>query len=170
MKVLGLDSIRDATGDIVRNRIMTMGGARRWNRDLSRQANFDRVGATEGSIWIADARHENLVLTYRSGPNSEQLVGLRQPIDNGLVSGVYACQRSIVENEVYLDQQYDRTLGDPYGRLTYALLATPLSFLQRRRGVIVRAQLMGRNDAVFLPVLTKVRSVSYERRRRSCAN
>ncbi|MBV9491394.1 MAG: GAF domain-containing protein [Verrucomicrobia bacterium] len=112
---------------------------------------FARVGATEGSAWMPDAQHENLVLAYNSGPNAARLVGFRQPLNRGLTSTAYATQQALLENEVYKNQQHDRTLTDRFDQLTYALIAAPLFFLNGCRGVITCVQLMGRNGTVYPP-------------------
>lgn len=102
---------------------------------------FRLAGGQEGSIWLTDHARQNLVISYNSGPNAAQITGFKQPLNRGIISAVYASQQGMVENEVYANEDHDRTLTDKLKQLTYAMVAVPFYFLNECRGVISCVQL-----------------------------
>lgn len=102
---------------------------------------FQRIQADEGSIWLLDAEKQNLIATYNSGSRSEEIVGFKQPITRGIISLVVASEHPFVENNVYKNDKQDKSLDKKLGKLTYAMIAVPLYFLNEVRGVISCVQL-----------------------------
>ena len=101
------------------------------------------VGATEGSIWLADQAAENLAIAYNTGPNSQKLVGkFKQPLTSGLVSMVFSSEQSFIENEVFKNALQDKTLDSALEVRTYAMIAVPFYFLDACRGVASCVQLV----------------------------
>src|SRR3954466_4451805 len=58
------------------------------------QESFARISADEGSIWLLDPAKENLVVAYNSGPNSEKIMGFKQPTSKGIISLVVASEHA----------------------------------------------------------------------------
>jgi hypothetical protein len=101
----------------------------------------DQVGATEGSIWLLE--QENLTIAYNTNPKSQQLVGkFKQPLSSGLLSMVFSSEQSFIENEVFKNNQQDKTLDSMLRVRTYAMIAVPFYFLQECRGVASCVQLI----------------------------
>jgi hypothetical protein len=103
---------------------------------------FERIGADEGSIWLLDQEKKHLVATYNSGPNSEKIVGFKNPLSEGIISLVVASEHAFVENQVYKNKSHNAALNKKLGRTTYAMIAVPLYFLNQVRGVISCVQLL----------------------------
>jgi hypothetical protein len=103
---------------------------------------FRRAGADEGSVWIVDPEMKHLVISYNSGPNAETISGFQQPLDEGIVSLVFANEQSFVETEVFRNVQHSGILDDKLGVTTYAMIVVPFYFLNECRGVISCVKLM----------------------------
>jgi hypothetical protein len=103
---------------------------------------FARIGADEGSIWLLDQEKQHLVVAYNSGPNTEKIMGFKQPVSKGIVSLVVASEHPFVENQVYKNAKHSRTLDEKLHKTTYAMIAAPLYFLNEVRGVISCVQLL----------------------------
>jgi hypothetical protein len=102
---------------------------------------FAKIGADEGSIWLLDQEKQHLVVAYNSGPNTEKIMGFKQPVSKGIVSLVVASEHAFVENNVYSNDKQDKSLDRKLGKLTYAMIAVPVYFLNEVRGVISCVQL-----------------------------
>ena len=102
---------------------------------------FQRVSADEGSIWLLDEGKQNLVVAYNSGPNSDKIVGFKQPLNKGIISLVVASERAFIESNVYKNARYSAALDEKLHNTTYAMIAVPLYFLNQVRGVISCVQL-----------------------------
>ena len=103
---------------------------------------FARISANEGSIWLLDAEKQHLVVAYNSGPNTEKIMGFKQPVSRGIVSLVVASEHAFVENQVYKNAKHSATLDKKLHKTTYAMIAVPLYFLNEVRGVISCVQLL----------------------------
>lgn len=98
---------------------------------------FRHVGADEGTIWLADAEGKNLVPAYNTGPRAKELVGVfRQPMGEGLVALVFANGQSLVENEVYKNEDHSKRVDHALGQRTEAMMIVPVQFLGDLHGVI----------------------------------
>jgi len=103
---------------------------------------FCRIGADEGTVWLIDEAREVLIPQFNSGPKSAELVGvLRQPLDRGMISLAFASEQPICENDVYRNEQQDKTVDRALSQLTCAMLAVPLAFGRELRGVISAVKL-----------------------------
>ena len=103
---------------------------------------FKRAGADEGSVWIVDPEMKHLVISYNSGPNAKTISGFQQPLDEGIVSLVFANEQSFVETEVFRNVQHSGILDEKLGVTTYAMIVVPFYFLNECRGVISCVKLM----------------------------
>lgn len=106
------------------------------------QEAFARIAADEGSIWLLDQEKQHLVVAYNSGPNSEKIMGFKQPVTKGIVSLVVASEHAFVENQVYKNAKHSATLDKKLQKTTYAMVAVPFYFLNEVRGVISCVQLL----------------------------
>ena len=102
----------------------------------------DRIGADEGSIWLLDEEKKHLVVAYNSGPNTDSIVGFKQPLGKGIVSLVVASENAFVENQGYKNAKHSATLDKKLHKTTYAMIAVPFYFLNQVRGVISCVQLL----------------------------
>jgi len=103
---------------------------------------FARIGADEGTVWLLDDADKALVPRFNSGPRAHELVGvLRQPLDRGMVSMVFASAQSVCENDVYRNELQDKTVDRTLGQLTCAMLVVPLVFGRELRGVVSAVKL-----------------------------
>jgi len=103
---------------------------------------FERISADEGSIWLIDRDHKVLVATYNVGPNSDKIVGFKNPLSKGIISLVVASENAFIENQVYKNRSHSAELNKKLGKTTYAMIAVPLYFLNQVRGVISCVQLL----------------------------
>ncbi|MFT5466369.1 MAG: hypothetical protein ACI8UO_001469 [Verrucomicrobiales bacterium] len=98
---------------------------------------FNRAGADEGTLWIADLNGYRLIPIFNSGPESAEFVEkFRQPLDRGVVSMVFNSGQPFCENEVYKSSGHDDTVDKELGQVTAAMIATPLFFANELRGVV----------------------------------
>jgi len=102
---------------------------------------FERVGASEGSIWISDAKQEYLMVAYNTGPHaSNEIQHFKQPLTAGIVSMAFSNEQSFLENDVDKNSQHDKTLDSRLHVKTQAMIVTPFYFLGACRGVITCVQ------------------------------
>ena len=107
---------------------------------------FRQGRADEGTVWLLDESHKNLVPGFNSGPRAEELVGkFKQPLNAGLVCMVFAGEQPFLENEVWKNSQQSKMLDTMLGTKTCAMMAVPFYFLQACRGVISCVQLQPPN-------------------------
>ena len=98
---------------------------------------FERAGADEGTLWVADLSAYQLVPIFNSGPDSAEFIEkFRQPLDRGVVSMVFNSGQPFCENEVYKSSGHDATVDKELGQVTAAMIALPLFFANEPRGVI----------------------------------
>lgn len=103
---------------------------------------FRQIGGNEGSVWLLDANKEHLVVAYNNGPDSEKIVGFKQPLSSGIVSMVVATEQGFAESEVYKNKKHSATLDRTLGKTTYAMVVVPFYLLHEVRGVISCVQLL----------------------------
>jgi len=107
---------------------------------------FERIGASEGSIWLHDNTRNSLVMAFNTGSNAEALVGkFSQPLTAGIISMVFANEQGFVENHVFRNSQHDKTLDTKLRLRTESMIATPFYFLAACRGIISCVQLQQPN-------------------------
>ena len=105
-------------------------------------AAFQSVGADEGTVWIADPEEEYLHPIYNSGPHATQLVGVyKQPLQEGIISMVYANQQAFLENDVGRNSRHSKRVDALLGKRTEAMMAVPLQVCGQGKGVISCVQL-----------------------------
>lgn len=102
---------------------------------------FQWVGASEGTVWIADPSGSHLLAAHNTGPRASELIGFAQPLNQGIISLVFANEQSYCENEVAERDSHDTTLDEKLGLQTTAMLAVPFYFAFGLRGVISCVQL-----------------------------
>jgi hypothetical protein len=92
------------------------------------------TGADSGVIWLADAERTDLVAGYSH--KVEKLEGLRQPLDEGLISLVLGSEQAICENQVYEDERHSKRIDEKMGMITCAMIAVPFYLGGNVRGVV----------------------------------
>jgi hypothetical protein len=103
---------------------------------------FIQAGADEGTVWVLDETGEHLVPAFNTGPRTAQFVGkFKQPLNQGLVGMVLACEQPFLENEVWKNAQHSKALDGLLGVQTQAMIAVPFYFLRGCRGVVSCVQL-----------------------------
>ncbi len=100
---------------------------------------FERVGAHEGTVWLADTANRCLIPAFNNGPNAAELRQHRQPLDKGLVSMVFANEQPFVMNH---DRSgMDVTVQERLKIRVTAQIIVPLYFLGECRGVVSCVQI-----------------------------
>src|SRR5947207_8690631 len=97
---------------------------------------FDRIGANEGSIWLLDQEKQHLVVAYNSGPNTEKIMGFKQPVSKGIVSLVVAREHALVENQLSKNAKHSKDLDEKLHKTRYAMIAVPVFCRDEVRWVI----------------------------------
>ncbi len=98
---------------------------------------FDQVEADEGTLWIVNPSAPELLPVFNSGPHAADFTGrFRQPLDRGVVSLVFHSGQPYCENDVGKNQSHDRTIDETLKQVTSAMIAVPLFFGNRPRGVV----------------------------------
>jgi hypothetical protein len=111
---------------------------------------FQWVGASEGTVWLSAPQNRSLVAAFNTGPQAMDLIGFEQPLDQGIVSLVYANEQAYCENEIAGRDSHDATLDHKLGKETAAMLAVPFYFAFGLRGVISCVQFR-QTDAAEAP-------------------
>jgi hypothetical protein len=113
---------------------------------------FKQAAADEGTVWLVEESTKTLAAAYNTGPNAEKLVGrFKQPLSAGLISMVFASEQPFIENEIFKNPEQDKSLDSMLQLQTYAMIATPLYFLNACRGVISCVQLAVPGSTAPLP-------------------
>lgn len=95
--------------------------------------------ADSASIWLVDAEHAGMVVSHTE-PLGE-LLGWEQPLNEGLISLVYASEQSICENRVYQHAQHSKRIDNALDKVTCAMIAVPFYVGGRLRGVLTCVRL-----------------------------
>ena len=108
---------------------------------------FVRTGADEGSIWLFDRESNCLRVAFNSGPRAEKIVReVRQPLDTGNVCMVFLSEQEFLENSIVDNVMHSKIVDEKLSQVTQAMMAVPLYFSGRVRGVISCVILENRED------------------------
>jgi len=103
--------------------------------DLLRDA-VKSVDAADGALWLVDDVARELRPRFSIGEHSDILLNeIRQPLSSGLISMVFFTENSICEAEVGRRSEYCSDVDSRLGSKTKAMIAIPVFFAQRCRGV-----------------------------------
>jgi len=103
--------------------------------DLLRDAVI-AADADQGVLWLVDDLKRDLRPCFSIGENSELFLReIRQPLSSGLISMVFFTEDSICEAEVGRRSEYCPDVDSRLGAKTKAMIAIPVFFAQRCRGV-----------------------------------
>jgi hypothetical protein len=103
--------------------------------DLLRDA-VKSVDADDGALWLVDDVARELRPRFSIGEHSDILLNeIRQPLSSGLISMVFFTENSICEAEVGRRSEYCPDVDSRLGLKTKAMIAIPVFFAQRCRGV-----------------------------------
>jgi len=98
---------------------------------------FRQVGADEGTVWIANPALGELIPVLNSGAEEGSFLRkFRQPLDRGVISMVFLSGQAFCENDVSQNSTHDRTIDTALSQVTAAMIAIPLFFANRPRGVV----------------------------------
>ena len=110
------------------------------------------IGAHEGSLWLAVDEGKALLPVWNNGPDAKQFVGsFRLPASDGITGLVFSSGLSVCETEVCFNERQHRDLDGKLGVLTWAMLATPLSYFGEVRGVITAVRLVRCESLASMP-------------------
>jgi len=105
---------------------------------------FRAAGADEGTVWIANPGARELIPVLNSGPDEGSFLRqFRQPLDRGVISMVFLSGQAFCENDVSGNSTHDRTIDTALSQVTAAMIAIPLFFANRPRGVVSCVRLGG---------------------------
>jgi hypothetical protein len=103
--------------------------------DLLRDAVI-AVDADQGALWLVDDLKRDLRPCFSIGEHSDFFLReIRQPLSSGLISMVFFTEDSICESEVGSRSEYCPDVDSRLGAKTKAMIAIPVFFAQRCRGV-----------------------------------
>lgn len=103
--------------------------------DLLRDA-VTATDADDGALWLVDDVKRELRPCFSIGQHSKILLNeIRQPLTSGLISMVFFTEDSICEAEVGRRSEYCPDVDSRLGAKTKAMVAIPVFFAQRCRGV-----------------------------------
>jgi hypothetical protein len=92
--------------------------------------------ADQGVLWLVDDLKRELRPCFSIGGHSEFFLReIRQPLSSGLISMVFFTEDSICEAEVGRRSEYCPDVDSRLGSKTKAMIAIPVFFAQRCRGV-----------------------------------
>ena len=98
---------------------------------------FRAAGADEGTVWLANLTSRELVPVMNSGPEEGSFLRkFRQPLDRGVISMVFHSGQAFCENDVSGNSTHDRTIDAALAQVTAAMIAVPLFFANKPRGVV----------------------------------
>ena len=84
-----------------------------------------RVGAENTALWLASTDHLDPILG--TGPHADHFVGrFRQPLNEGIISYVFASGQNICENAISSNPQHSSRLDTELGITTDAMIAVPV--------------------------------------------
>lgn len=103
--------------------------------------------ASESAVWVADPEQVHLVPVVGLGPLAPRYVQrFAQPLASGLVSMVYDSGQSFCENDVESHPGHSPGLDLELGMRTRAMMAVPLHYAGRLRGVLTAVHLAKPDD------------------------
>jgi len=96
------------------------------------------TGADGVTLW----RAEEDALVAIANPLEPSIVGLRQPLDRGLISRVYLTGQAILEQMLQENPVHDRSIDSSMGTRGTAMMAAPLEADEGDDGGVVSAVLL----------------------------
>jgi hypothetical protein len=96
------------------------------------------TGADGVTLW----RAEDGALVAIANPLEPSIVGLRQPLDRGLISRVYLTGQPILEQMLQENPVHDRTIDTSMGTRGTAMMAAPLEAGEGDDGGVISAVLL----------------------------
>jgi signal transduction histidine kinase len=96
----------------------------------------DLLGVDAASIALRDPANSELVFAAVSGTGSENLVGMRIPINTGIAGWVVRERRSVLVYDVQNDPRFWNVIDAQTGGTTRSMVAVPLKFKASVWGVI----------------------------------
>ena len=100
------------------------------------------TGADGVTLW----RVEEDALVAIANPLEPSIVGLRQPLDRGLISRVYLTGQSILEQTLQDNADHDRSIDSTLGTRGIAMMAAPVDPSDGNDGGVVSAVLLDRHQ------------------------
>jgi hypothetical protein len=96
------------------------------------------TGADGVTLWRAEAD----ALVAIANPLEPSIVGLRQPLDRGLISRVYLTGQAILEQMLQENPGHDRSIDSSMGTRGTAMMAAPLEAGEGDDGGVISAVLL----------------------------
>lgn len=96
------------------------------------------TGADGVTLW----RAEETELVAIANPLEPSIVGLRQPLDRGLISRVYLTGQAILEQMLQENVGHDRSIDSTLGTRGIAMMAAPVEASDGNDGGVVSAVLL----------------------------
>ncbi|MFP6873676.1 MAG: GAF domain-containing protein [Verrucomicrobiales bacterium] len=99
---------------------------------------FRRAGTEHGAIWLTDNTGDHLIPVFGCGGHAEEFLNgkFRLPTDQGLISMVFATGQPFCENAIHENPGHSPLLDRQLGVHTEAMIAIPLTFANRLRGIV----------------------------------
>jgi hypothetical protein len=94
------------------------------------------VGADDGALWLVDDVKRELRPCFNAGAHFEMFLReIRQPLSSGVISMVFFTENAVFESELARRSEYCPDVDMRIGTKTKAMIAIPVFFAQRCRGV-----------------------------------
>jgi GAF domain-containing protein len=94
------------------------------------------VGTDNGSLLLLDADQNQLAFVDVIGPSSDDLLGYRMPVDEGVAGWVITNKSPVLIEDVSQDNRWSSNVDDSIGFHTSSLIAVPLMDGNRPLGII----------------------------------
>jgi GAF domain-containing protein len=117
-------------------------------------------GAAAASIALIDEKTQTLVFRVATGAGNENVVGMRVPLDQGLVGYVALTGQPLAISDVQHDQRFNQGFARSTGYVPRSILATPLLSGDRVIGVMevldkIEAPSFGMRDMELLGLFAR---------------
>ena len=124
-------------------------------------------GAAASSIALVDEQAQELVFKVSYGAGSDEVVGMRIPIDTGIAGYVAMTGQPIAISDVQRDARFARSFASSTGYVPRSILATPLVYRERVLGVMevldkISAPSFGLQDMELLGMFARQAAISID--------
>ena len=94
------------------------------------------VGAEEGSILLLSDDGQRLRFVVSHSPVADKLLGLEQPLDNGIMGLSVSLQQPMIANEAERNTAWDPSVDAKTGVKTNSMMVVPLGTPTRKIGAL----------------------------------
>ncbi|MCL5999150.1 MAG: GAF domain-containing protein [Chloroflexi bacterium] len=124
-------------------------------------------GAAAASIALVDEQAQELEFKVSYGAGSDEVVGMRIPLDTGIAGYVAMTGQPIAISDVQQDARFNRAFAGSTGYVPRSILATPLVYRERVLGVMevldkISASSFGLQDMELLGMFARQAAIAID--------